>query len=90
MKRACLVALLVTSPVTALADQKAADACATKLPKESAAIVSNTGAPIAPGVNVRDLVVSLMRGMVMAGRLSQANAGPAAKAAGSCLELIRK
>jgi hypothetical protein len=90
MKRACLMALLVTSPVTALADRNAADACATKLPKEPAAIYSNTVAQIAPGVNVRDLVVSVTRGMVLAGRLSRANARPAAEAAGSCLELIRK
>ena len=90
MKRACLMALLVTSPVMALADQKTADACATKLPKEPAAIYSNTVAQIAPGVNVRDLIVSVTRGMVMAGHLSRANARPAAEAAGSCLELIRK
>jgi hypothetical protein len=90
MKRTCLMALLVTSPVTALADQKSADACAAKLPKESAAIYSNTVAQIAPGVNVRDVVVSVTRGMVTAGRLSRATARSAAEAAGGCLELIRK
>ena len=90
MNRACIIALLVTSPFTVMADQKSADACATKLPKESAEIYSGTVAQISPGVNVRDVVVSVTRGMVTAGRLSQANARPAAEAAGSCLELIRK
>ena len=89
MKRICLVTLLVTNPLTALADQKSADACAAKLPKEPAAIYSEVVAQIAPGANVRDIVVSVTRGMVMAGRLSRANARPAAEAAGSCLELIR-
>jgi hypothetical protein len=90
MKRACLIALLVTTPITALADQKAADACAAKLPKESAAIYSNTVAQISPGVSIKDVVVGVTRSMVMAGRLSRANARPAAEAAGSCLELIRR
>jgi hypothetical protein len=89
MRRTCLIALLVTSPVTVLADRKSADACAAKLPKEPAAIYSETVAQIAPGVNVRDIVISVTRGMVVAGRLSRANARPAAEAAGSCLELIK-
>ena len=90
MRRTCLIALLVTSPVTVLADQKSADACAAKLPKEPAAIYSEVVAQIAPGANVRDIVVSVTRGMVMAGRLSRASARPAAEAAGTCLELIRR
>ena len=90
MKRACLVALLVTGSMTALADQKSADACAAKLPKAPAAIYSNTVAQISTGTNIKDVVVSVTRGMVIAGSLSRANARPAAEAAGSCLELIRK
>ncbi|WP_046866505.1 hypothetical protein [Microvirga massiliensis] len=90
MKRACLMALLVTSPITALADQKSADACAAKLSKEPAAIYSSTVAQISPGVSIKDVVVNVTRSMVMAGRLSRANARPAAEAAGNCLELIRK
>ena len=90
MNRTCLIPLLVISPVTVLADQKSADACAAKLPKDSAAIYSNTLAQIAPGANVRDVVVNVTRGMVMAGRLSRTSARPAAEAAGTCLELNRR
>jgi hypothetical protein len=90
MKRACLIALFVTSTTTARADQKSADACPSKLSTEPAAIYSSTVAQISPGVNIRDVVVSVTRGMVMAGRLSRTNARPAAEAAGSCLALIRK
>ena len=89
-RRACFVAPFVVSPVAALADQKSADACAARLPREPAAIYSATVAQIAPGANVREIVVGVTRNLVMAGRLSEANARPAAEAAGSCLELMRK
>ena len=90
MKHAFLITLLVTTPVTALADQKSADACAATLPKDSAAIYSNTVAQISPGGDIRDIVISVTRSMVMAGRLSRANARPTAETAGNCLTLIRK
>lgn len=90
MRRTCLLILLLTSPLPVFANQKSADDCASKLPKDSAAIYSNTVAQISPGANIKDLVVEITRGLVMDGRLSRANARPAAEAAGNCLKLIRK
>jgi hypothetical protein len=90
MKFAHLTVLLGLFPAAAYADQQAADACAAKLPKSSAAIYSASAAQISPGANVRDIVTHVTRGMVLSGDLSRSEARHAAEAAGACLKFLRK
>lgn len=90
MKMLQLTTMLVLLPVAALADQQAADHCAAKLQAGPAAIYSATMAKIAPGSNIRDIVKSVTRGMVMSGDLGRNDAKPAAEAAGSCLRLLNQ
>lgn len=90
MKRFGSIAIFVLLPAAAFADQKAADSCAAKLPKNPAAIYSASVAQISPDFNIRAIVTSVTRGMVMNGDLSRDAAKPAAEAAGACLRLLRK
>ncbi len=80
-----LLLLMLVAP--ACADQKAADACAQNLPKNSGAIYAQAQAQ---GGDLRDAVKSVARAMVMAGTLSRAEARPAAEAAGQCLKLLKQ
>jgi len=90
MKFAGVTAFAVLLSTAAHADQKAADACAAKLPKDSAAIYSATVAKLSPGADVRAIVKSVARGMVMSGSLSRDNARDVAEAAGACLKLLKE
>ncbi|SFK52241.1 hypothetical protein [Methylocapsa palsarum] len=89
MKSACIAILLLLAPSAAFADRQAADACAASLTSDSSAIYRATVARISPGVDVRDIVRSVTRAMVMSGTLDRAGAKPAAEAAGACLKLLR-
>ncbi|MCC3247080.1 hypothetical protein LG047_17470 [Methylocystis sp. WRRC1] len=88
MKFTGLTAALFLFSFPALADQKAADACAARLPKNSAAIYSASAAKYSPGSDMRDIVKGVARGMVMSGALGRDDARPAAEAAGACLKLM--
>jgi hypothetical protein len=90
VKFAHLTLLFGLFPAAAYADQQAADACAARLPKSSAAIYSASAAQISPGANLRDIVTHVTRSLVMSGDLSRSEARPAAEAAGSCLKFLRK
>jgi hypothetical protein len=90
MKLARLAALLALLPVSTFANQKTADSCASSLPKSSAAIYAASVKRISPGANIRDIVTSVTRGMVMSGDLGRGDAKPAAEAAGACLKLLRE
>ena len=85
-----LAAVLALLPTIAFADQKSADACAAKLPPNSAALYSASLAKVSSGANIADTLRSNARGMVLGGKLSRADAKPAAEAAGNCLLLLKK
>ncbi|RBP16500.1 hypothetical protein DFR50_105143 [Roseiarcus fermentans] len=90
MKFLGFLAIPFLFPAAAFADQKAADGCAAKLGRASAAIYAASAAQLSPGANLRDVVTSVTRGMVMSGDLGRAEARPAAEAAGACLSLLDK
>ncbi|MDP2411786.1 MAG: hypothetical protein Q8M26_16055 [Pseudolabrys sp.] len=71
-----------------LASRAAADACAAKLPANSQMIYAATVADVAPGVDLKDVVRSKTRSLVISGKLSRGDAEPAAEAAGACLKQV--
>jgi hypothetical protein len=89
MKFAGLAVAFVLFPTVAFANQAAADACAAKLPKDSAAIYTAAAPQAVSGGNLKDIVTKVTRGMVLSGKLSRSDARPAAEAAGTCLALLK-
>jgi len=91
MRRLFIFAGLTATALTmlaapALADRKAADACAAKLSADAKLVYAAAIGSVAPGANMQDMVRSKTRSLVMGGQLSRGNARPAAEAAGACLK----
>ena len=78
---------LIASP--ALADRKAADACAAGLPADSAAIYNAAVGQVGPGEDNKAIVKGITQDMVSAGKLSMLTAKGAAQAAGQCLKKLQ-
>jgi hypothetical protein len=84
-----LVGLLLTGPATAQAPASAVSmTCAKALPADSRMIYDATVKNMKGLDTIRETVVAQTRAMVMSGKISQANARPAAEAAGTCLKLL--
>jgi len=79
--------LVISSP--ALADRKAADACAAGLPADSAAIYNQAVGQVGPGVDNKAVVRGITQDMVAAGKLKMSNAIGVAQAAGDCLKKLK-
>ena len=79
--------LVISSP--ALADRKAADACAAGLPADAAAIYNEAIGQVGPGVDNRAIVRGIAQNMVSSGKLSMRNAKSVAQAAGDCLKQLK-
>lgn len=73
---------------SALADVAAADKCAAGLPATSKMIYDSTKPRIKPGVKIADELKSVVRPMVMGGKLGRSEAQEAAEPAGKCLAMI--
>ena len=90
MNRAVLLAATaVAAPllcVAALANRSAADACAAKLPADAKLIYGAAIGSVTPGIDLREMVRSKTRALVIGGKLSRGQARPAAEAAGVCLK----
>lgn len=71
------------------ADQAAGKTCAAALNAEGQAIYAAALPSAAPGANLRDLLTSTTRSLVMNGQVGRATAKTSAEAAGKCLELAR-
>ena len=82
-----LVLAVLSSP--AFADRRAADACASGLPKDSAAIYAAAVGRMGPGVDGRAIVKGVTMNMVNSGQLSAFAARGAATAAGGCLKKLK-
>jgi hypothetical protein len=78
------VAALLCSP--AVANRSAADACAAKLQADAKLVYAAAIGAVAPGVDLREMVRSKTRALVIGGKLSRGQARPAAEAAGVCLK----
>jgi hypothetical protein len=89
MNRAVLLAATaVAAPllcVPALANRSAADTCATKLPADAKLVYAAAIGSVAPGIDLREMVRSKTRALVIGGKLSRGQARPAAEAVGTCL-----
>jgi hypothetical protein len=73
----------------ALADRKAADACAAGLPSDSAAIYNAAVGQVGPGEDNKAIVKSIAQGMISSGKLTMMTARGAAQAAGECLKKLK-
>jgi hypothetical protein len=89
MTRLALVlaaSLLVT---TAQADTKAAAACAEGLPGEARVIYDDAAPVSAKGGDIKALLTTRVRSLVIAGKVSRGTARTSAEAAGKCLLAAR-
>jgi len=71
------------------ADRAAADRCAAALPPASKALYDASLAEVLGGQAPKDALTGNARAMVMSGKLSRADARPAAEAAAPCLMQAR-
>ncbi|MFC7399878.1 hypothetical protein ACFQU1_21925 [Chelatococcus sp. GCM10030263] len=85
-----LVGISLLSASSARADAAGAAACAGKLDKPSRLIYDATAQTAVSSGDLRDLVASKTRSLVMSGQLPRAGAREAAEAAGRCLVLLRQ
>lgn len=79
-------AALSLSVSPSFASKASADACAAKLSPPAKQIYAASVGSVAPGVDMKEVVRSKTRAMVMGGKLSRGQARPAAEAAGTCLK----
>jgi hypothetical protein len=82
----CAFAFLINP---AVADQKKADACAASLPKGARTVFDAAAKDAITTADLRSLIESKTRALVMSGGLTRADARSSAEAAGECLKLIR-
>lgn len=79
-------AALSLSASSSFASKASADACAARLSPPAKQIYAASIGSVAPGVDLKGLLRSKVRPMVMGGQLSRDQARPAAEAAGACLK----
>jgi hypothetical protein len=80
-----IVGALSLSAVPSFADRAAADKCAAGLSADSKLIYAATVGSVKPGVDLKDVVTSKTRSLVMSGKVGRGGARAAAQAAGTCL-----
>ena len=89
MRRTTLVfavSAFALSTTPSFANRASADACAAKLPPDARQIYAASIGSVAPGVDMKEVVRSKTRALVIGGKLSRDAARPAAEAAGACLK----
>jgi hypothetical protein len=72
--------------VPSYANRASADACAAKLSPEAKQIYAASIGSVAPGADMKEIVRSKTRALVIGGKISRSAARPAAEAAGVCLK----
>jgi hypothetical protein len=82
----CAFAVLINP---ASADQKKASACAANLPQGARTVFDAAAKEAVTAADLRALIESKTRSLVMSGGLARADARSSAEAAGECLKLIR-
>ncbi len=88
MRTILALALILLAPASALADQNAADACATGLSAAPKQIYEGTLAENPTAATARDIVVAQTKKLVSAGKLSMGDARSAGQAAGNCVKML--
>jgi hypothetical protein len=89
--RLSLLALILAlaAPGAASADAAAARACASTLSVEGRMMFEAAAAKVKPGNNLRDVLMSEVRGLVMSGKLSRDIAQKNGPAVGECLKKLQ-
>lgn len=82
---ATAAALSLTAEPT-YASRASADACAAKLSPEAKQIYAASIGSVAPGADMKEVVRSKTRALVIGGKIGRGAARPAAEAAGTCLK----
>jgi hypothetical protein len=77
---------LPLSAAPSFANRAAADTCSAKLPANSKLIYAATIDSVAPGVDLKEVVRSKTRSLVIDGKVARSEAQAAAEAAGACLK----
>jgi hypothetical protein len=89
MRYVLMIAAAVAFSLTAVpsyANRASADACAAKLSPEAKQIYAASIGSVAPGADMKEVVRSKTRALVIGGKISRSAARPAAEAAGVCLK----
>lgn len=82
-----LSTLLFTTPVWA--DPKKAQSCAGSLQPESKLIFEQSAADVSAGGDIKSILASKTRALVIGGKVTRSTARPSAEAAGECLKLLK-
>jgi hypothetical protein len=83
-----LAVFAIARPLPALADAAGADACAKTLSPSAQMIYQATSPDIRQGVELKSVVTSHTRKLVMDGKLERSIARPSAVAAAACLKTL--
>jgi hypothetical protein len=89
MRYVLMIAAAAAFSLTAVpsyANRASADACAAKLSPEAKQIYAASIGSVAPGADMKEVVRSKTRALVIGGKISRSAARPAAEAAGVCLK----
>jgi hypothetical protein len=79
--------LLIASPVWA--DAKKAQSCAGALQPDSKIIFDESAPDVKAGGDIKLIVETKTRALVIGGKLARSSARPAAEAAGECLKMLK-
>ena len=91
LARISLLALILAlaGPVSASAEAAAGKACALALSAEGRMMFEAAALKVKPDSNLRDVLMSEVRGLVMSGKLSRDLAQKNAPAVGACLKKLQ-
>jgi hypothetical protein len=89
MIRRLVFATLVLAASGAYADKQQGTACAGSLDAESKTIYDAVAPEVTASTNLRDVVTSSTRSLVMKGQVNRSTAKASAEAAGACLEKLK-
>lgn len=81
-----IASFLFVSP--ALADAKQAQSCAGALAPESKTIYEASVADVKAGSDIKSVLESTTRSLVMGGKVARSSARSSAEAAGACLKML--
>jgi hypothetical protein len=89
MFRITIVAIILLLAMPALADKQTSVACAGKLAPEAKLIYDTAAPSIRPDTVIRDALPTIVRPMVISGKVVRATAQQSGKAAGLCLKELQ-
>jgi hypothetical protein len=85
-----LSGIICLIPLSAMADQAAATKCRASLPDEPKLIYDKSAPLVTPSTDLKGVLRSQTRALVLAGKVSLSTAPDSAREAAQCLELLQK